>query len=350
MTNEQLPIPTPTTSDVLYRLPHSHRGHWQLFLDWCRAINAEPLPASTLTVARFLDVEPDLSRATLRRKVSAINAAHRTGGHTPPGTATAIAHLLSARDRHAATALAVIGRLPVSGWPAGLFGRRDALLLTLVCRIGLPISTVGTLRCSDITIDSAAGALQIGQGHHITAPLDATNPYGLHAVWSRWAYLRDLTLRRPSPTAWAPALHHAPARGTAPPVTMPKCRDPDAVLFPAFDRWGNPTAPVGDSTQGLSPRAVSAIVHTHLRAAGRPVTTRTRWTNSVLDRTAGPGQSHIAPVRAVKLDDTYDDGINARRRAAVELEDLDDLFDTLDHQMAALLARTQHLLSQTDTQ
>lgn len=108
----------------------AHRGHWQLFVDWCTAVDAAPLPAATPTVARFLDFEPELSKATLRRRVSAINTAHRTAGYAPPGTVTAIRTLLSARDRHAATVFEVIGRLPVSGWPTGLFGRRDALLLT----------------------------------------------------------------------------------------------------------------------------------------------------------------------------------------------------------------------------
>ena len=48
-----------------------------------------------------------------------------------------------------------------------------------------------------------------------------------------------------------------------------------------------------------------------------------------------------------ELDDTYDDGVDARRRAAAELNDLDEVFDALDHQMAALLARTEQLLEHT---
>lgn len=316
----QLSTTTPTDGDLLDRLAHSHCGHWQLFLDWCTAVDAAPLPASTVTVARFLDFEPHLSRVTLRRRVSAINTAHRITGCTPPGTVTAIRRLLSARDGHASTALQVISRLPVSDWPAGLFGRRDALLLMLVCRVGIPISRVGDLRCGDITMDPAAVTLRIGRGHDIIAPLDASNPYGLHAVWYRWAHLRDLTLCRPSPTAWAPALHRAPTRPTTPPVTRHRHYDPDAALLPAFDRWGNSTAPIGDTSQGLSPRAVSAILHTHLRAPGRSITSRTRWTSGVLERTARTAEPATVPVTAVELDDTYNRGIEARHRAATDLD------------------------------
>ena len=202
---------------LIHRLPASHRGDWRLFTEWCLAFDARALPASPAAIARFLDFEPGRSRATLRRRVTAINSAHRIAGHTPSGTVTAVRALLSERDRHAEAARQVIARLPVSGWPIGLFGRRDALLLMLVCHFGIPVGEVGQVRCGDITVDVATSTLRIGQGHQMAIPLDAAEPYGPYAVWKRWAAVRDLTLRRPSPTLWAPALHQAPARAAAPP-------------------------------------------------------------------------------------------------------------------------------------
>jgi hypothetical protein len=340
------PQATAVTADsVLYRLPRTYRGEWQYFADWCVAFEVSPLPASPLTVARYLGFEPGATRRTLRRRVSAINTAHRTAGHTPPGTVTAVRALLSARDRHAAMAQQVVERLPVSGWPAGLFGRRDALILLLVCQLGIPIASVGELRCGDITVDVATSTLRFGRDHELTMPLDDTNPYGAYAVWKRWATVRDLTLRRPSPALWAPALHQAPARASAPPVSWHEHYNSDAALLPTFDRWGNPTAAIGDSTTGLSPRAVSAILHTHLRAPGRPTTQRTAWTQQVLDRLSQP-PAPDPPPEVPALADIYADGIDARQAAATELADLDDIFDALDHQMTALLARTEELLDQ----
>ncbi len=119
-------------------------------------------------------------------------------------------------------------------------------------------------------------------------------------------------------------------------------------MLPTFDRWGNPTAPVGDTTTGLSKRAVDAILHTHLRAPGRSITPRTAWTAGVLERRTRPTETAPAPAVVPELGDTYDVGVHARRRAAAELDDLDELFDALDHQMTALLARTEQLLDDTD--
>lgn len=347
-TEQQRNVPTELSAElVMFRLPRTYRGEWQYFLDWCAAFEVSALPASALTVARYLEFEPGLTRKTVRRRVSAINTAHRIDGRRAPGTASAVRALMSVRDRDAAAAHQVVERLPVSGWPGGLVGRRDALLLLLVCQIGIPVSTVGQLRCGDITVDVAEQVLRIGGGHAMAIPLDAANPYGVHAVWTRWATVRDLTLRRPSPTVWAPALHQAPARATATPVAWHEHYNPDAALLAAFDRWGNPTAPIGDTTTGLSPRAVSAVLRTHLRGAGRPIIDRAAWTQHVLDRVARP-QPPPPAIVVPALADTYGDGVEARRTAAAELADLDDIFDALDHQMAALLARTEHLLSDSD--
>ena len=42
-----------------------------------------------------------------------------------------------------------IRQLPVSGWPHGLFGRRDALILTLVAA-GLTYTEIAALRRGDV--------------------------------------------------------------------------------------------------------------------------------------------------------------------------------------------------------
>jgi hypothetical protein len=188
--------------------------------------------------------------------------------------------------------------------------------------------------------------LHVGGGHDIATSIEADNPHGVYAVFSRWATVRDLTLRRLSPMAWALVLHTAPVRASAPEVSWLEHFDPDAALLPTFDRWGNLAAPIGDITTGMRSRTVDAVLNPHLRAPGRPITRRTAWTTGVIERRARPTEPAPIPVVVPVLDDTYDDGIDARRRAAGELEDLDDIFDALDHQMAALLERTEHLLEE----
>ena len=347
MTIHRPPLAAPADG-LLYRLPRSYRGDWQLYIDWCVAFDLDPLGSSPITTARYLHFEPGLSRATLRRRVSAINTAHRLTGRTPPGTITAVRTLLSTRERHQHTAVQAIGRLPAHGWPAGLFGRRDALILTLVCQLGIPVGEVGKLRCGDITADPVDGILYVGGHHHITAAPDLDDRHGPYAVWTRWVLLRDLTLRRPSPLSWAPVLHQAPARPPASSLVAYEPVNPDAVLLPAFDRWGNPTAPIGDTTTGLSPRAVSAILHTHLRASGRPVTDRGLWAQTLADRHTPANEKDCAAIPVADLPDTYDDGVSARRRATADLDDLDDIFTVLDQRTAELLQRTEHLLAQVE--
>lgn len=104
--------------------------------------------------------------------------------------------------------------------------------------------------------------------------------------------------------------------------------------------------PSATTPPGLSARAVSAILHTHLHAAGRPATTRTQWTQGALQRTARPAEPTTVSITAVELEDTYSHSIDARRQAEMTLQDLDDIYDTLDDQVSALLARTEQLFEQ----
>src|SRR5258708_34996893 len=108
---------------------------WALFADWCAATGRVALPAQPETLAEFLADHP-AQLGTHRRRVTAINSAHRQRGLSEPGRAHAVHAALATRRYQRLQAVAdaldeAIGQLPVSGWPHGLFGRRDALVLTL---------------------------------------------------------------------------------------------------------------------------------------------------------------------------------------------------------------------------
>ena len=54
--------------------------HWALFADWCTATNTSCLPATPETVLAFLDELPT-GPATVRRRLLAVDAAHRHAGY-----------------------------------------------------------------------------------------------------------------------------------------------------------------------------------------------------------------------------------------------------------------------------
>lgn len=323
-------------------VPAGYRSEWALFDDWCRAYHLPSCPADPMTVAHFLDFDPDASPGTLRRRIAAVNTVHRRAGHEPPGTATAVRRLLSLRDRRLETAQQVIHTLPTTGWPSGLFGRRDALLLHLVCVIGIPGSAITDLQCSDLRV--VGTRIHIGGPHQIDLPIDRDDPHGLLQIWTRWAHLQQLMMSKPSPRSWITPLRNAtpvdttatpPLKTPAPPVR------PGAPLLPAFDRWGTPLALPGADGPGLSARAVHAILAVHLGGGVRrhlpPASERATPEPKAL--AAPPAESHPAPLR-----DVYADGIAAKHRTKEQFSDIDDVFAEIDRRTQALLEQASQLL------
>lgn len=330
-------------------VPPTYRRDWTLFTDWCTAHDLNPLPASTIAVARFLDFEPRLAPATKRRRVTAINHTHTAAGHSAPGTVTAIRRLLSERDHHTTRAHHVITELPTVGWPAGLFGRRDALLITLTCILGLPIGTAAALRCGDLTHHPDTSTVIIGGGHDITVPA-TTDPHGPYAVWRRWAALRDRMIRLPSPRAWTTALTAAtPIAATSPPyapinpaATPPPPHDPAAMLFPALDRWGQPRHP--GITTPMSERAAADTIATALHGTPRRYTAPAPHPDT--HRPNVPAFTAVHTENTAPLRDPAVDGAAARRRAISELSALDTVYTDIDTRTQQLLDRTEALLRQ----
>lgn len=152
-------------------VPDRYRYEWALFADWCAAADLAALPASPLTVAVFLAENP-AGDAAQRRRVAVVNRVHTAAGHSAPGTVTAIRLQLDrARTDRAAVLRArvapIIAALPVAGWPTGMFGRRDAVILALHAA-GLRAVDIGRLDRRDITIDG--NGVRIGGRHQLHLP------------------------------------------------------------------------------------------------------------------------------------------------------------------------------------
>lgn len=333
-------------------VPATYRGEWSLFLDWCAAFDVPALPADTRVVAHFLlEENPTASRAVLRRRVAAINHAHRAGGYPPPGTVTAVRRLLSTRRRDIMLARTRVRELPTSGWPAGLFGRRDALILWLTVIAGIPGPAIGNLRCGDITMADEA-TIRIGGGHEVDIRVDPDDAFGFLPVWRRWAQLRDQLAVRPAAAALVKPLTDArpvPADARPSLAQPPDPARPDYVLLPSFDQWGNLIAAPGDNSTGMTGRAVLDVVTAHLYRGGRGGRSRQDWVRRVLDRTTTRESDDELSVQVDEPDalpDSHDLGVRARRTAMETFDDIDEVYSDIDQRTADLLARTEALLEQ----
>ncbi|MDH6284608.1 hypothetical protein [Prescottella agglutinans] len=344
--------------------PRGYQYDWQLFADWCAAIEEPSLPADPLTVALFLDENP-AALGTQRVRVTAINGMHKRYGYPAPGTARAIRERLTRRTRprpdRQDAARRVVAMLPTTGWPAGLFGRRDALILVLSCYLDLSPTEIGRLRRTDVTFDGQA--VHIAGGHDITVPADLDDPRGgAVPAYLRWARLQAYNDRYPSNRMLAESLI-ASAPVTDDTVVgaqrLPQVRY-DGPLIPAFDRWGH--APLGRA--GMSRHAVAKVVSAHLAGTATRRADRTvkhfddGWTDAVEDVTTaaysemadGDFNTNAVPeiveYTSEELAAKYDAGIAARKAGAAAMADFDDAFDEIDARTAELLARTEALLEQ----
>ncbi len=139
----------------------AYAADWALFADWCIATGRTSLPATVDTVIAFLDDNP-ATPATWRRRVTAIDHTHAAHDHSPPGHDPAVVDMIRAAAGQPAVdtrsarmdegALAeLLERIPTHGWPAGLVGRRDRLLLVLHAA-GLTHRQLQQLRADDLEI------------------------------------------------------------------------------------------------------------------------------------------------------------------------------------------------------
>ncbi|WP_307090994.1 hypothetical protein [Rhodococcus sp. SORGH_AS_0301] len=317
-------------------VPGRSRYEWSLFADWCAAAEVSALPASPLTVAVFLAENP-AGNAAQRWRVAVVNRVHTAAGHPAPGTVTAIRLQLNrARTDRAAVlrerAAPIIAALPVAGWPTGMFGRRDTVILALHAA-GLRAVDISRLDRRDITI--VGDGVRIGGRHqlHLHAGVDGGEALiDYAAVWRRWEQVLRVVQEHPSTRVLEQHLRAGElpdpdddGRGGSGPVVVP------------IDRWGAvPIPPVA-----MTPAAITSVMTSHLvgtPARHRPLPVR-----------PGPRRSSAEPsvvsgADDTGLSDTYAAGVAARSAAHTALADVGDVLDKVEDRAEELLRRTLALL------
>ncbi|MBC2644576.1 MULTISPECIES: hypothetical protein [unclassified Rhodococcus (in: high G+C Gram-positive bacteria)] len=321
------------------RLSARDRHVWVLFADWCAATDQPPIPATPQQLARFLRDNP-AAPATQRRRVSVINTVHRRQGHPAPGTDEAIRRALNttrAARLHRVSAIVAerLPQIPIAGWPAGFFGRRDRLILVLAAA-GVGFEQIARLRRRDLTApgDHNASLLLTVDGGRVDLPESPEIPVGV--IYREWIEVLGFLDRN---------------EGTGPVAKRFEAgrdltgfdagyRADDRPLLTSINRWGHTPLDPAPPTA----RAVAAIVRAHLSGTAPahvlpPPKPRPRPAES-------PGRYPIDDGRV--LDPSYyERGTAARRNAHHELTDVTDLLDDIEDRADQLLAELDGILDNT---
>ncbi len=228
--------------------------------------------------------------------------------------------------------------LPSNGWTAGLFGRRDRVLLTLAAQTVIPYRQLPGLTVAQLHV--AEGTATITD-HHGTAHLvDSTEDPVLCGPCTlvRWRRVLDTeatfksvkTLLKDAEAVTA-ASHH--------PCRAPKPIDDktlDAPLFPPINQWGHLPLPI----RPLSPHSTSRLARQADTGLAHHNALRVDDVLAVLSadqQTAAPAPAAPRPV--------WDwAAANQRKKDAVQqLAPLADALDDIEARIDELIARTKDL-------
>ncbi|GAA3517503.1 hypothetical protein GCM10022140_51820 [Rhodococcus aetherivorans] len=307
-----------------------------MFADWCTATDQHPLPAAPEALALFLREHP-AAPATQRRRVSAINTAHTDQGHPAPGRSETVRRRLDAARaaRHGRLAQLLLHKaaeLPVIGWPGGLFGRRDGLLLTLTAT-GMSFAQLTRLRRGDLHVDAGTLVATTTDGgkRFRLPPESAAGESAAVGVYYRWAEILAFLDQYPNTDLLAQHLTD-PVEVAQGVLTDRQARQP---LLSPIDRWGHlPLMP-----QSMTAQSVASIVRDHLSG-------RVRARTPLPLRKQGVSEdAHVRLDTEIHLDPNYyERGIAARRHAQHDLNGLADVFDEIEARADLLLGELRGVL------
>ena len=322
------------------QLPARDRHTWMLFTDWCAAHDQSSLPASPELLARFLSAHPT-GTVTQRRRISVIDTAHHRYGFPAPGRSDNIRAALDATrrarlDNLAARTGEVISRLPETGWPAALFARRDAMILTLA-PTGLTYTQIAALRICDVTADPVTDALHVDTINGVRA----VTPPGLVAaeasparVYRRWMEVLGFSDRYFSTHMLAGLMDTGDGNELAGHDGRIDPADQRPLLTP-IDRWGH--TPL--TATPLTARAVADITAAHLSGqAPRHIHPPQR--KSPENNSSTTQSDAIEPLG----DDYYEHGIAARKHAHDTLGSVTSALDEIEDRADRLLAELLELI------
>lgn len=330
---------------------------WVRFQDWCAGTGRTPLPASTETVLTYLHEEQP-ARGTASGWIAAIRKAHQHAGHDDPCVGEVSTWMRRTRAGTATdsqTSVAAVTeparRLPVTGWPTGMFARRDRLAFLLHHRAAIPARRLIALHIADVTVPVARTVEVTVDGTPVTVAEAPEAVAGGPAMCvacavARWWWVldrigesafRDMATSLSNTT---PRSDHVCANAAllttrvTPPAGWP--------VFPAIDRWGNLSS---EPVVAMSLRAMEHMLRTVGRQEWHHATIPVPAPTENTPAASPPGPPSAPPVKPLIPAGTQQNGTTARARARESLDDVISQLDDLDAAIADLDTRVDHLMA-----
>lgn len=328
-------------------LPARLRPRWTLFADWCAGVGAPALPATRETLIGFVRANP-AALSTQRERLAAVRAAHAIAAAPVPAKTEPARVVADSHHRWSGSpAASAVATLPSAGWPSGVFGRRDALLLVLSEALGLSYGQMERLQRSQARVVEKTLQVQAGS---VWVSVSAEHDPRLCpvAVFLRWARLLAYMDRWPSTSAVASALAKSQPltqESVEPYAPLPQLVRDGPLLVP-IDRWGGlgmgRWQPHAHTRWGLRAAAIGEIVATHLDGVGRR---HDGWGWDGLPRDVIDDEPADSPPEPPPLREwDVAAGWQARADAQVHLSGVGDALDEVEKEAEKLAARIAAIL------
>ena len=322
-------------------------AEWVLFTDWCAVAGHAALPATAETVLMFFGDCP-AAPGTFARRRTAIDAAHRDAGVTPPERTGQVRDVLRGRPARpvrqelpADRVEAALRRLPSHGWINGWFGRRDRALLILA-QAGVPYRQIAALTAGDITLTDGVATINTTIGSVTLHPDQDPVVCGPCAL-VRWLRALHLPLTSPATRTLAGAIDRAPAVAGASPHLC-RSRRPIAQgigkvpLLPPIDPRGH----LAIDPRPLTPHSVSHLARGNTTSQGAAHRVEPQTPD---EPAPPPAATPMTPAATPYTAQDWEQAVARRRADQNHLRGVDRTLDETDRRAAELNRRLLALLA-----
>lgn len=328
-----------------------------------------PLPAESGLVARFVQWRAAAGRAgpevtqddvlaylesaqpsgrTAARWVAAISAACRAAGYPDPCTGPVRAWVRRRGNpgtRHAlppSDVAALAARIPVTGWPAGLRGRRDRLAFVLHQLAAIPAAALAALPASALSVPRARAVDVELPGGTVPVPSPDDTPAACPACAAvLWSRVLHHAADRHRPALERLLRSQPPEPGVHACTSKPEPWHDDWPLFPAIDQWGHfALSPVPP----MSLRSMKSLLHDAAAGCGRYREAPAR--RPPAPRRSRPAVPDPSPPAPAPDPDWYRKGVAAKTRGQRIMRDAGGRLDEFYSAVEMLEEQSRRILEQ----
>ncbi len=186
----------------------AYKADWADFTTWCDRAGEMALPATPVSVAKYIAQLADGGRkvATIERRIAAIRSVHKAAGHEPPTNAEGVKAVMRGirrtkgeRQTKKAPATADLIAQLLGLFPAKLAGIRDRAIVLICFAAALRRSELVDLKVNDVDWRLKGIVLHIGrsktdqEGHGASIPVPKGSKLQPVAALSAWLEASGIT-------------------------------------------------------------------------------------------------------------------------------------------------------------